>query len=145
MTVDNLLKLKDLTEKLIQREAQIAELTQKLDLVLNLTGIGIWVWNMITNDLSWNPNMYYLFDRDESEAPLNYSHFISRVHPGDQERINKALEEAKNSAIKYDVVYRVVDRKGELKLIAAQGKIVDHTMYGVCLDITQGTALKNWR
>lgn len=145
MPVDNLSKLKDLTEKLVEREAEIAELTRKLDLVLNITGVGIWVWNTKTNDLSWNYNMYHLFDRDELEAPLNYSHFISRVHPSDRDRINKALEAAKNPGVKYDVVYRVVHRDGEIRLIAAQGKTVGEIMYGVCLDITQGTALKDWR
>jgi PAS domain S-box-containing protein len=74
--------------------------------------------------------------------------WFDAVHPGDRDRVTATWRRAVRSAGVYDVQYRVVDRRGEVRHLAARGvPVFDgdgnvREWVGTCTDITARVALE---
>lgn len=116
----------------------INESESKLELALEIADIGIWNWNIKTNELKWDARMMRLFEISEDEFKPNYQFFESRVHPADLKHVNEAVAQALKGEY-YSYSYRVKCVHGGYKKILAKGRVIfddeGHAleMVGVCL------------
>ena len=136
-------KLRELTDSLNKKDEEIFALSDRFDMVRSLSGIGFWSWNISNNKLIWDDNWYKIFEVTKETFGHTYDDFIALLHPDDVIRIQEALTTAKILGTKYEVVYRIICPGNTQKLIAAQGRISDREMCGVCLDLTTTHAEKD--
>jgi PAS domain-containing protein len=130
-------RLDDLISLLEETEKKYKEAQLRLDLAITATGIGIWDWNIHTNDLSWDDNMLMLFGMTREQFTESYDSFNDCLIPEDALLAKQLLKECIETRKPYDFSYRLRSRPGVT--IRGRGKcfyIEDkpYRFIGVCLE-----------
>ena len=73
-------------ERLRRSEAQLAEAQA-------LAGLGSWEWNVVSDELSWSPELYRIFGLDPDRSPATSTGFFDAIHPADRQRVEAAVHE----------------------------------------------------
>jgi PAS domain S-box-containing protein len=120
----------------------LRESEERLRQALNAARMGVWVWSVEANALTWDDNLRRLYGLLPGASISGYDDFISRVHPEDRsyvaETVRKVLEESGD----LDYEFRIVLPDGRIRWIADLGEIrrdeQGRPMYltGVCTDVT---------
>ena len=113
--------IRDVTEKLeaftevITSEKKLNELSQRLLLATSSAKIGIFEWDMVSNKLTWDENMYSLFGvgSDEKTDPIEIA--TNKIHPDDKNRIPALIQAAlkNNEDIHFEI--RILWPNGETR------------------------------
>lgn len=120
----------------ISREITRAE--GQLKLALDVSGLGIWIWEIKENSLHWDARMLTLFSVQAENFKPTYAFFESCVHPDDLPAVNEAVQAALKGAA-YNYAFRAKDGKGGWRKIRGKGSVTfDESgepieMIGVCL------------
>ncbi len=128
-------------EKRIREEELVTE-RERLSLALAGGELGIWDWNLITNELTWSEQCKLLFGYT-SEVRVTFEDFLTALHPQDRDRTMKAIEGSIRDGVPYDVEYRVLHPGGTVRWIAATGRTFKDDferpvrMGGVARDVTE--------
>lgn len=105
-------------QKLAQREEDMRLLSQRLELALTTSEIGIWELDLMTRELIWDARMHELYD----VAPGTVSHvetWRARLHPDDREEAERELNTCIEETGRYETEFRIVTRDGEIRWIRA--------------------------
>lgn len=129
--VDYLTKSQLTAEKLIivvnraiaeyQLRVQHQENLLKLQLATNAAGIGLWFWDLITNELEWTEQSKALFGL-APDTEINYQLFLSCLHPEDRDATNAAVQQALRTQTEYSIEYRAIWADDSVHWLAAKGK-----------------------
>ncbi|NUR07906.1 MAG: SpoIIE family protein phosphatase, partial [Nocardioidaceae bacterium] len=93
----------------------------RLDLALDVAGVGSWDWDHVRGELAWDDRLRRLYDYDES-AGTPVEHFTACVHPEDLPRLIEALTATATRGEEYDEVFRVLRRDGSVRWVSAHGR-----------------------
>jgi PAS domain S-box-containing protein len=114
--------LYDLTEqKKLERE--IIAANERLTVSTDAAGIGIWDWNVRTNQLDWDDNMLRLY-RHEGGNRTIYQTWRNRIHPDDIARCEHELDASLNEGAAYSTQFRIKFQDGVVRHIQAYGRVV---------------------
>jgi two-component system CheB/CheR fusion protein len=109
-----------------------------------LAGVGVWEWNLDTDQTWWSPVVYQLWSYSPSEPPP--PHAERRVHPDDREAYDAALEEARETGV-FNAEWRVVLPDGSVRWLADSGRVSaseeGRRMLGVTQDVTSRKQTEN--
>jgi PAS domain S-box-containing protein len=132
---------------LIHRQQQEAETLRKREecsrLALDLTRIASWDWNLITGEVSWNDNHFYLLGYRVHEVLPSYEIWYEHVHPEDREWVEQRFIHAIETRSVYEVEYRVIHPDGSLHWLFDKGLAVYNEanqairMIGITMDISE--------
>ncbi|GGX08423.1 PAS domain-containing hybrid sensor histidine kinase/response regulator [Undibacterium macrobrachii] len=134
----------DITTKQEQQRALSAARDQMV-LAAEVAQLGVWTWDVATNALSWNQQMYRMYDYDEEQigSHLRYEHWRSRVHPDDIADAESQLHGAVEGRCRYTPIFRVKQADGSYRFVQA-GAYVERDkdgkatlVTGINLDITE--------
>jgi len=125
-------------EALLRSEGYLAEAQR-------LTRTGSWAWNVATRQsVYWSEENYRLFGFDPEGGIPSDEAFYERVHPGDRDRVRKAVFlERPNEGSHFDVEFRIVLPGGAIKHVRSTGHPVrnqsgDLLEYvGTSVDVTE--------
>lgn len=126
-----------------QTEAELRELSTRLNLALEAEGIGIWDWDISHNKLIWDDRYCELFGITSEAFEHNYQAWASRVHPEDLPAAEALLKRALNNEAVYDTEFRVVHGDGVIRCLKANGLVqrdeqgIPIRMIGTSYDITK--------
>jgi PAS domain S-box-containing protein len=102
---------------------ELRKVRERLQAAINVAELGIWTWQA-GGPVVGDGNLATLFGLTEEQVaggiPLEV--FLSRVHPDDREAVKGARENALMTGGRYALEYRVLDRDGEVRWVAARGK-----------------------
>tara|TARA_R110002126_G_scaffold14054_15_gene59825 strand:+ start:825 stop:1340 length:516 start_codon:yes stop_codon:yes gene_type:complete len=138
-------RLKQLTEQLAESESQERLADLRLRTALQVSGAGLWDWEVEPDILRWDDRMVDLFgygskefERDGHWHLATYAHFINRVHQDDRHATQKKIDRCLINHIPYSTKYRVVRPDNtEVTLILAAGDKYEvdgeRRLVGVCL------------
>ncbi len=140
-----LTRIRDVTA---QKEAERAlrASDERLSMALAAATMGIWEWIISTGEVIWSKEAGLIFGLAEGETVGTLGEFLSRVHPDDRPAIRgrfAELTEHLHAGQLYDVEYRVVWPSGEVRWVAAKGRVdFDSSgaairMLGTVMDVTQ--------
>ncbi len=131
----------DITEQ-VKRELNLQQITERFDLVRNSITMGIWEIDLETHALSWDSNMFSLYNIDEARFHGNFNDWISRVHPDDVAATRNAFQEATTNQGIFDSTYRICLPDGDITWINSRAKVVAGShensarLIGISLDVT---------
>ena len=114
----------------------------KLRLALDAAQLGMWDWNLESDELGWSERCRMLFAFDLEEI-ITFERFIAAIHPDDRDRINLKVLEAISYKEDYDVELRVVWPDQTIHWVGMKGLAFYNTtghairMAGITLDITE--------
>ncbi|MGO9756589.1 MAG: ATP-binding protein, partial [Roseiarcus sp.] len=133
----------DVTERK-RSELALKESDERLRFALSGAQAAAWQWNVLTNELNWSPECYEMYGRDPERELARYELWRDILLPEDLEATERLIRGLiDRGATEYRAQYRVVLPSGEIRWIAAMGKLeydADRKpvrMAGINLDITQ--------
>lgn len=110
----------DITQRK-QTEIALKDSEERLRLATAASGIGMWFWNLVEDELEWTPQCKFLHGLTQ-ERQVSYEMFLNLLHAEDRDRVREAVEKALSDRIEYSVEYRVVWNDGSIHWLAAKGR-----------------------
>lgn len=125
----------DLSDEIkITKALEVAN--KKLDQALNVAKIGIWEWDIKTNKLLWNNEMFEMYEVDKNTEP-SYKIWEDKIIEKDKEATLKNLERAVKEDTPFDCIFRIKCKTGH-KHIKAVGQVIGPgSMIGSNIDISE--------
>lgn len=137
-------------QKLARAREELLSTTHTLLVASKTAGLGIWKWELDSNQLIWNDKMFELYDQPITDnMQVSYNDWRERIHPDDIESVERQLQDSVDGRGNYDPVFRIVSPSGELRYVQA-GAHVEHNdsgeatrVTGINWDVTEDRALRD--
>ena len=134
---------RDITERK-QREKEIREVKERLDLAVEGANLGVWDWNMETDAVAFNEQWAALLGYSLDELEPRLETWEDRVHPADLPGVRAQLQAHIDGETElYDCEHRMQAKDGEWRWVRDVGKVVNRDAdgtatraVGIHLDIT---------
>ena len=126
-----------------QGEENLRESEARLQLLVKSSNVGLWDWNLITNEVFFSPEWKSQLGYADDEVPGRYEEWESRLHPEDRESSLRAVHEFREGRRNnYDIEFRMRHKNGSWRSILTRADLIrDGTgqpvrMMGCHVDIT---------
>ncbi len=142
-----LITLIDITEK-VKAEAESNELRIRQKLAFEALSAGVWDWDLKTNDIKWDEQMFTIFDVSPEERDVEKAWFKSMV-PEDQEMLFNEIKLAIEKNEELSTYFRIKGSNG-IKYIRSHGKIIRDQkndavrIVGINYDVTTEIESQKW-
>jgi PAS domain S-box-containing protein len=133
--------LTDITKRK-RAEDDLKQAQEKLSFALESGNIGIWEWDLKSNEIIWDERMQKMFGLDPGSFGNTYKDFVNLVHEEDIWHIEKAIGETINNGKSYVNLYRTRPVNGKIKYISSRAIVNKYadgkpmSLIGVCFDVT---------
>lgn len=123
-------------------EQQIKESTQQLDLALKAGKLGIWVWDIPTNNVHWSKSVESIFGMPRGSFDGTYEAYLALVHPDDRVILTELIQKALSGEPSYHFEHRTLLPSGEVHWLECDGQMAYEdskpvTLSGTVRDITE--------
>ncbi|MDB6116493.1 MAG: hypothetical protein JWO08_274 [Verrucomicrobiaceae bacterium] len=124
-------------EELQQREASLLSEAQRL------AGVGSWVWNPATDEVSWSDEMFRIYRRNPERGAARYKEAEKLYPPDAWGMIDAAVEKTFTEGVPYQLDCAMVREDGSMGWVVSRGEAVkDASGRIICLrgtvqDITE--------
>lgn len=106
-----------------QREEELEEVSHRLGLALESSGIGVWEYHPDSGKLIWDRRMRELYDGSPDRDVFFYEDWEKTIHPEDLEPTKAALLQTMTEEVPYITQFRIVSPTGEIRYIRANGRV----------------------
>lgn len=113
----------DITERKAAEQA-LLESEQRLALATESAGIGTWVWDIITDEMTWDERIFRLYGIPEIPEHYGLEYWQSCLHPDDREPTGEACLAAVRGEKDYDVEFRVQWPDGTVRWMKGDGIVI---------------------
>jgi PAS domain S-box-containing protein len=124
-------------------EKNLRESQARLDMALRSAGMGTWHWDIVENKRHYDEQTCFFFGIDPKTFTGQEEEFLRMLDPDNIETFRNALSRTMENDAPYFPEYRMIRPDGELRYLAARGKLVrDETglpirMDGLVWDVTE--------
>lgn len=131
------------SSKLKRTQEQLNNSNERLMIAKEASQVGVWEFNVETEQLIWDEQMFLLYQHDPSTFSGTASEWRDAVHPDDKEEIFKALQRTTQENKKFDATFRILTPDKQIRYLKAYGHAVcDNTgkvfkVIGVNYDMTE--------
>src|SRR5262245_28752387 len=138
----DLIRAAQLSRQLQANEVTLRESEERMSLAASAAEMGIWVWDIVRDEIWVSEKERALFGFAPSEK-ADIDRFRNAIHPDDRASMRKALENSLNTGMEYEAEHRVLLPNGQIRWLATRGRVefgeegTPARMRGVSLDITR--------
>ncbi|NEU79972.1 PAS domain S-box protein [Nostoc sp. UIC 10630] len=145
VTTDVAVTLEQLQQEIGQRQQLkviLKDSEERLRLALDVSQMGLWDWNILTNQVIWSENYELLFGLLPSSFDGPYETFQKCVYPEDKQSVMQRIGQALAQKTDYNDEFRIVRSDQSVHWISAKGKFIYDEqgkavrMIGVCMETT---------
>jgi len=113
---------KDLTEVVLAKQ-RADEAEARRTFTLESAEIGSWDLDVINSEVWWDERCKQLFGFNKNQS-VNYEDVLSCIHPVDRPRVDLAVREAYDPALKkaYDIKFRTLDEDETVRWVHCRGR-----------------------
>ena len=131
--------------RLAEREVELERLSRRLELALDASKVGVWDFNIDTQELVWDDRMNEFYNYPLDGGLRDYRHWRDRLDEADVERAVADFETAWEKG-RYESQYRLNLGDGRTRVIRAIGKVyvspdMSSRIVGVNWDVTADVKL----
>lgn len=145
-----LLTLLDITE-IKRSEREVNKALNRLELALYSGELGLWDWNLTTNEVTYDDRWCSMLGYRSSEIDPTITGFSSLVHPDDYDMVlNKFDQFLCGELSDYEVIVRMKHKDGTWIPVLSKGKVIERRddgtprrFTGTHLDFTRQAAIEN--
>ena len=139
------IKTRHLNQEISDRKAIAAALQEsqeRLQLATGAARIGIWDWNIATDQMVWDDMMFTIYGAKDWPQLFGVELWKSCLHPDDASFVWDACQAAIRGEIDYNVEFRIIHPDKSIRFIKGEGVILRDDsgnavrMLGVNFDIT---------
>ncbi|MEH2150328.1 PAS domain-containing protein [Nostoc sp.] len=129
-------------------ETNLRESEERIRLATNAAELGMWFWNITTNEVIWTDKCRQLFGLS-LKAEISFEIFLNCVHPEDRQCIHGAIARSIEEKVECDIEYRIIWSDGSIHWISAKGRVFYDAegqavrMMGTTQDISQRKQVEN--
>lgn len=122
-------------------ELELQKRNALLSFAEQMTKIGYWQWNMITNEVIWSNGLHQIYEHD-NKFPVTYETYFDYIYHEDKDQVENALKMGLEKG-EFNSTYRIQLKNGSLKTINSFGKVIKRAngqvteMQGTCQDVTE--------
>ncbi len=109
----------EITESKLAEE-ETARLSQRLELALDVSRIGVFEANLNTGELYWDARVRHMYGRT-GDSPIGASEWEDALHPEDAETAVANVWTAVQRQSSYDSQFRIIRPDGEVRTIRTKG------------------------
>jgi signal transduction histidine kinase len=102
---------------------ELKKLTERLQLAASSSGIGIWEWDIVTNQAIWDEEMFKLYGIKPKGNTFIFNNWLSCLHPDDQHAGAENIQLAIKGEKEFDTEFRIVWSDGSIHYIKARGVV----------------------
>jgi diguanylate cyclase (GGDEF)-like protein len=106
-----------------QREEELEEVSHRLGLALDSSGIGVWEYHPDSGKLIWDRRMREMYDGSPDRNVFFYEDWEKAIHPDDAEAAREGLLQTMTEETPYLTQFRIVSPTGEIRYIRANGRV----------------------
>jgi two-component system CheB/CheR fusion protein len=135
---------RDLSRRRRARDFETLEQSEeRLRLALDAGRMGVWDWNLVTNEVGWSENLEAIHGLAPGSFGGTFESFQELIHPDDREHVRRAIDEAVESRTGYQTDFRNVRDDGSVGWMSAIGRVFSDgagravRMIGVGMDVTE--------
>jgi len=139
-----------LNARLVESQRRVEEALrsseERLRMAVDAGELGIWDWNIVTNEVVWSERVYDLHGLERGAFGGRVEDFAALVHEDDRARVQAAIEEAIAHRESYEVEFRAPTVSG-VRWLATRARIVRDDagaplrMVGATYDVTSRVEL----
>lgn len=142
------------TYKAVKRaraEEALRRSEERLRTILNAAEMGTWEWDINSDSLEWNEQVYVLLGLDPAknkDKPKEKDDFLQFIYPPDREAVSKELKKAMDETGIFQAKFRIIRaHDARIRWMKAYGRVIrskDNStcMAGMIYDINEQEALK---
>lgn len=126
-----------------QAAAALRRSEQRYEMAQRAAGHGSWDWDIASGILEWSSQIEPMFGIEPGTFGGTFDAFLMNVHPDDREMVQRAVDDALEEDIPYDVEHRVRWPDGSVHWVAETGRVYRDErgralrMVGVVQDVTE--------
>ncbi len=124
-------------------EEEIRRLSERLDLAIKSSGIGVWDWDIMEDRLIWDDRMRSLYGIETPGLPAKMGDWMDMIDSGDRKRVMKGIENSTGNRRYFNDEFKILAQDGESRFIKADARVflndsgVPYRAVGVSYDITK--------
>ncbi|MDH2436283.1 PAS domain S-box protein [Pokkaliibacter sp. MBI-7] len=137
-----LIQLEDMSDSVASQQ-HIKHLKERFELAQRSMKLGVWDFDLHTNELVWDEFMYHLYGVDDCGQKLDYEFWRSFVLPDDLLATEAHLQHCLATGTDFDSEFRIVLRDGSVRTLHANSLTLFDAggtavrMVGVNWDVTE--------
>jgi diguanylate cyclase (GGDEF)-like protein/PAS domain S-box-containing protein len=133
---------------LAEREKRLALVTERLNVALGSSNIGVWEANLVTGERYWDERTNKLFGYEDFQGARPENAFSDALHPDDKERVEKSFNRAISEKSQLNAEFRIVLPNGRIRHLQSRCAYYhengeDPRMVGVNWDVTEEVRMKD--
>ena len=143
-----IISAEDITTKK-DREIQLNEVLARFELIQQAAKIGMWDWDIINRDITFNAEYYEILGWDKYRNISNED-FYNLIHPDDLRAVKAEMNSALRGGAQYDAEFRITRHNDQkLRWVKDKGMIefdengVPLRGYGAIIDVTEQKLLSH--
>jgi len=145
-------RIKEGLEQKEQVETELRKNEELLQFATEGASLGIWDWNMETNETYFNPTYFTMLGYEADELPQSYQTWSDLTHPDDREMVANVIKRCSSEDKPWKIEFRLRTKQGEYRWVLGSGRVVekDETgrplrATGIHMDISQSKSLEEER
>ena len=125
-----------------EAERALRDSEERLRLALEAGRMGVWDWNIKTNQVRWSDNLEAIHGLANGTFGGSFEAFQQLIHPADRDLVQQAITRALEERSSYDIEFRVVWQDGSVRWLTGKGTVFTEAgtpgrMLGLAMDITE--------
>jgi len=132
----------DITDRK-KAEKDLKESKEKLNIALEIGEIGVWEWNLLTDEMVIDERMEKILGLEPATFKGTYNDFENLLNDEDIPHFKNTITKALNEFQPFETIFRIRTKTNESKYINVKAIVEDDEtgshlkMTGVCYDITE--------
>jgi diguanylate cyclase (GGDEF)-like protein len=121
-------------------------LSERLKLALDASSVGVWDYDLTTNEVQWDARLHEIYGTSDSGRPYLNEDWIKAIHPDDRERAQADVVEAMKHGGIYSSEYRIQRPTGDIRFVRSRAIIYSNDgnkrMIGAEWDVTADVEMR---
>ncbi|CAN5504062.1 hypothetical protein BH11PSE7_BH11PSE7_05690 [soil metagenome] len=128
-------------------QAALRASEERLRMAVEAGQLGIWDWDIVTNEVTWSDEVYRMHDMAPGSDPGGLDAFRARIHPDDRADVEASMAQSLAGGEPYAVEFRALRAGGGERWISTRGHLVRDAsgkplrMVGASADVTERVQL----
>ncbi len=110
-----------------ERQKQQLAYEKQFRLAMEATNTGLWTWNLITNEITWDTQCFLLLGYTPNAFPTSLEKIYELTHPEESAAMFFAIKEQLLAHHSFLIERRMKTAQGEWQWIQARGKVTEYT------------------
>ncbi len=121
---------RDISDTMRSQDA-LSRSEERLNLALSATNLGLWDWNLVTDEVYFSPIWFSMLGYGPDEFPQEFNTWTSLQHTDDRESSMAMVQGAiKNRESSFEIEFRLKHKNGSYLWIRSMGKAVSFDEQG---------------